>query len=91
MASGAAAEQSAKYVAGGCKGKAPAAFSVCAGCHGKTGEGMANVAPSLKGFDVKTALAKGKHGAIGIMPSFANRFTPVQEKALDSYVNSLKQ
>jgi len=91
MASGAAAEQSAKYVAGGCKGKAPAAFSVCAGCHGKTGAGMANVAPSLKGFDVKTALAKGKHGAIGIMPSFANRFTPVQEKALDSYVNSLKQ
>jgi cytochrome c oxidase cbb3-type subunit 3 len=91
MAQGAAAEKAAEYVASGCKGAAPAEFAVCAGCHGATGEGMPNVAPSLKGYDVKTALAKGKKGAIGIMPSFANRFTPVQEKALDSYVNSLKQ
>ena len=91
MAQGAAAEKAAEYVASGCKGKAPAEFGVCAGCHGATGEGMPNVAPSLKGYDVKTALAKGKAGKIGIMPSFANRFTPVQEKALDAYVNSLKQ
>ncbi len=91
MASGAAAEKAAEYVASGCKGKAPAEFGVCAGCHGATGAGTPNVAPSLKGYDVKTALAKGKTGAIGMMPSFANRFTPVQEKALDSYVNSLKQ
>jgi len=91
MAQGAAAEKAAEYVAGGCKGTAPAEFGVCAGCHGASGEGMPNVAPSLKGYDVKAALAKGKNGKIGIMPSFANRFTPVQEKALDSYVNSLKQ
>ena len=91
MAQGAAAEKAAEYVAGGCNGKAPAEFAVCAGCHGATGEGMPNVAPSLKGYDVKTALAKGKAGKIGIMPSFANRFTPVQEKALNMYVNSLKQ
>jgi len=91
MAQGAAAEKAAEYVASGCKGKAPAEFGVCAGCHGATGEGMPNVAPSLKGYDVKTVLAKGKAGKIGIMPSFANRFTPVQEKALDAYVNSLKQ
>jgi len=91
MASGAAAEKAAEYVAGGCKGKAPAEFGVCAGCHGATGAGTPGVAPSLKGYDVKTALAKGKTGKIGMMPSFANRFTPVQEKALDSYVNSLKQ
>ena len=91
MASGAAAATAAQYVASGCKGKAPAAFAVCAGCHGQTGQGMPNVAPSLKGYDVKTAMAKGKSGAIGIMPSFANRFTPIQEKALNVYVNSLKQ
>ncbi len=91
MASGAAAEKAAEYVAGGCKGKAPAEFSVCAGCHGKTGEGKPNVAPSLKGYDVKAVLTKGKTGSIGMMPSFVNRFTPVQQKALDVYVNSLKQ
>ncbi len=91
MASGAAAEKAAEYVANGCKGEAPAEFGVCAGCHGKTGEGMPNVAPSLKGYDVKTALAKGKTGKIGIMPAFTDRFTPVQVKALETYVNSLKQ
>jgi cytochrome c oxidase cbb3-type subunit 3 len=91
MASGAAADKAAEYVAGGCKGAAPAEFGVCAGCHGKTGEGTPSVAPSLKGYDVKTVLAKGKNGKIGMMPSFANRFTPVQVKALNTYVNSLKQ
>ena len=91
MAQGAAAEKAAEYVASGCKGAAPAEFAVCAGCHGATGEGMPNVAPSLKGYDVKTALAKGKTGAIGVMPSFETRFTPVQEKALETYVNSLAQ
>jgi cytochrome c oxidase cbb3-type subunit 3 len=91
MASGAAAEKAAEYVASGCKGKAPAEFGVCAGCHGATGQGTPNVAPSLQGYDVKAALAKGKHGKIGIMPSFADRFTPIQEKSLDAYVNSLKQ
>ena len=91
MASGAAADKAAAYVAGGCKGAAPAEFGVCAGCHGKTGEGMPNVAPSLKGYDVKNALAKGKIGHIGTMPSFVTRFTPVQEKALETYVKSLAQ
>jgi len=91
MASGAAAEKAAEYVAGGCKGEAPAEFGVCAGCHGKTGEGTPNVAPSLKGYDVKAALAKGKVGHIGTMPSFVTRFTPVQEKALETYVKSLAQ
>jgi len=91
MASGAAAEKAAEYVAGGSKGAAPAEFAVCAGCHGKTGEGMSNVAPSLKGYDVKAALAKGKVGHIGTMPSFVTRFTPVQEKALETYVKSLAQ
>ena len=91
MASGAAADKAAEYVAGGCKGAAPAEFGVCAGCHGASGEGMPNVAPSLKGYDVKTALAKGKKGSIGVMPSFVNRFTPVQEKALETYVKSLAQ
>jgi len=91
MAQGAAAEKAAEYVASGCKGKAPAEFGVCAGCHGASGEGISGAGPSLQGYDVKNTLAKGKKGAIGVMPSFETRFTPVQEKALETYVKSLAQ
>jgi cytochrome c oxidase cbb3-type subunit 3 len=91
MAQGAAAEKAAEYVASGCKGTAPAEFGVCAGCHGASGEGIEGAGPSLQGYDVKNALAKGKVGKIGVMPSFVTRFTPVQEKALETYVKSLAQ
>jgi len=91
MASGDAAQKAAAYVAGGFKGEAPAEYAVCAGCHGAKGEGMASVAPRINGYDVANALAAGKIGNIGTMPSFKNRFTPVQEKAIESYISTLKQ
>jgi len=91
MASGAAAEKAAAFVASGCKGDAPAEFGVCAGCHGAKGEGMPNVGPKIAGYDVPVVLAGGKKGKIGVMPSFKTRFTPVQNKALETYVSSLKR
>ncbi len=91
LAQGAAAEKAAAYVAGGFKGEAPAEYGVCAGCHGKKGEGMPNVAPRINGYDVKTMIASGKKGKIGVMPAFPGRFTPVQVKALESYIDTLTQ
>jgi cytochrome c oxidase cbb3-type subunit 3 len=91
MASGAAAEKAAAFVASGCKGDAPAEFAVCAGCHGAKGEGMPNVGPKIAGYDVPVVLAGGKTGKIGVMPSFKSRFTPVQNKALETYISSLKR
>ena len=89
MASGADAEAIAAYVASGLKGEKPAAFATCASCHGANGEGMPMVAPSINGYDIHNALAKGKKGKIGRMPSFSTLITPVQEKALTAYVQSL--
>ncbi|HIP61589.1 MAG TPA: cytochrome C oxidase subunit III [Sulfurovum sp.] len=91
MASGAGAEKAAEFVATGFKGTAPAEYGVCAGCHGMTGEGMASVGPRINGRDITNTLAAGKTGNIGAMPAFKNRFTPVQEKAIEAYVSSLKQ
>jgi len=89
MASGADAEAIAAYVAGGFKGEKPAAFAACASCHGENGEGMAMVAPRINGFDIHNTLEKGKKGKIGRMPAFSTLITPVQEKALTAYVQSL--
>ena len=89
MASGADAEAIAAYVAGGFKGEKPAAFAACASCHGANGEGMPMVAPSINGYDIHNTLAKGKKGKIGRMPAFSTLITPVQEKALTAYVQSL--
>ena len=91
MASGEAAEKAAAFVATGCKGDAPAEFGVCAGCHGAKGEGIPSVGPKIAGYDVPNVLAGGKHGKIGVMPSFKTRFTPVQNKALETYISSLKR
>ena len=91
MASGAAAEKAAAFVASGCKGTAPAEFGVCAGCHGANGEGVPSVGPKIAGYDVANVLAGGKSGKIGVMPSFKTRFTPVQNKALETYISSLKR
>ncbi len=89
MASGADAEAIAAYVAGGFKGEKPAAFAACASCHGENGEGMAMVAPRINGFDIHNTLEKGKKGKIGRMPAFSTLITPVQEKALTAYIQSL--
>ncbi len=92
MAQGKAAEDVAAYVAGGLKGKAPAAWATCAGCHGQDGTGNGGQAPNLKAFDdtlIHNVLTHGKHGSIGQMPSFVNRFTPVQDKALAEFIKTL--
>jgi len=86
------AEAVAEYVANGLKGKAPAAWATCAGCHGQDGKGMNGQSPNLVEFDdtlIKQVLTHGKEGSIGRMPSFVNRFTPVQDKALAEYIKTL--
>ncbi|MFY9073751.1 c-type cytochrome [Malaciobacter mytili] len=80
------------YVAGGFKGEQPAAFGVCAGCHGADGKGIDYVAPNIVSYDdavVMATLTNGKKGSIGIMPSFKGRLNPTQEKALATYIRSL--
>jgi len=92
LAQGKDAEAVAEYVANGLKGKAPAAWATCAGCHGQDGKGNGGTAPNLAEYDdtlVKQVLTHGKRGLIGQMPSFKNRFTPVQEKALTEFIKSL--
>ncbi len=80
------------YVAGGFKGEQPAAFGVCAGCHGADGAGIAYVGPNIKAYDeslVSAVLENGKKGNIGIMPNFKGRLNPTQEKAVAAYIQSL--
>ena len=94
LAQGKDAEDVAAYVAGGLKGDAPAAWGTCAGCHGQDGTGNGGTAPNLKAVDatlVSQVLTHGKVGSIGRMPSFVNRFTPVQEKALATFIGSLQE
>ena len=94
MASGADAEEIAAYVAGGMKGEAPAAFVACTSCHGADGKGMNGMAPNIAGYDstlVQHVLENGKKGVIGKMPSFKTMITPVQEKALTVYIQSMAQ
>jgi len=92
LAQGKDAEAAAEYVANGLKGDAPTAWATCAGCHGQDGKGNNGQAPNLAGFDdtlIAQVLKHGKEGSIGRMPSFANRFTPVQDKALAEYIKTL--
>ncbi len=92
MAQGADAEAIATYIAGGMKGEQPASFAACASCHGADGKGMAGMSPTLVGYDatlVHNTLQNGKKGALGTMPSFKTMITPVQEKALTVYIQSL--
>jgi len=80
------------YVAGGFKGEQPAAYGVCAGCHGADGKGIAYVGPSIVEYTdalVTSVLNNGKKGAIGMMPSFKGRLNPTQEKALATYIRSV--
>jgi len=93
MASGKSAKEIADYVAGGLKGKAPAGFATCAGCHGSDGKGNNGTAPDLASYNEKTVLhvlAHGKKGIIGRMPAFNNgRLSDIQKKAVAAYVKSL--
>ena len=93
MATGQDAEDIATYIAAGMKGEQPASFAACASCHGADGKGMAGMAPNLAAYDetlVTNVVKNGKKGAIGTMPAFNDRMTPVQEKALSSYIQTLK-
>ncbi len=92
LAQGADADAVAAYVAGGMQGTAPAAFATCVACHGADGKGNNGAAPNIAGYDdtlVSHVLQNGKKGAIGAMPSFKTRLTPVQEKALSTYLQTL--
>jgi len=89
MASGKDAEDIALYVASGFQGEQPPMYAICGGCHGANGEGVEMVGPRINGFDIKNTLAHGKKGAIGTMPIFSTLITPIQEKALDTYIQSL--
>ncbi len=94
MASGKDAEDIAAYVAGGMKGEQPASFAACASCHGADGKGNNGMAPNLAAYDaalVSHVIEHGKKGVIGRMPSFKTTITPVQEKALTEYLQSLSK
>jgi len=94
MATGADAEAIAEYVAGGMKGEQPAMFAACVACHGADGKGNNGMAPNIAEYDdtlIHNTLTNGKKGMIGKMPSFKTMITPVQEKALTVYLQSLVQ
>jgi cytochrome c oxidase cbb3-type subunit 3 len=65
-----------------------AGYAVCAGCHGVNGNGIANVAPSLKAM-VTATLNTGRKGKIGMMPAF-KQFNNIEKKALNTYIYNLK-
>ncbi len=80
------------YVASGFKNEQPAAYAVCASCHGTDGKGVAYVGPSIVEYDdalIASVLENGKKASIGMMPSFKGRLNPTQEKAIATYIRSL--
>jgi cytochrome c oxidase cbb3-type subunit 3 len=92
MAAGADADAVAAYVAGGMKGTAPAAWAICAGCHGQDGKGIAMVGPDIKTYSdslVTAVLKDGKKGNIGAMPGFEGMLTDTQMKAVANYIRSI--
>ncbi|MRI59072.1 MAG: cytochrome C oxidase subunit III [Epsilonproteobacteria bacterium] len=97
LLSGADAEAVAEYVANGFKGNDKGAElfqSACASCHGPDGRGMNGMAPNLREYDdkiISAVLEHGKRGIIGTMPSFKGRLTPVQVKAVATYIRSLSE
>jgi len=94
MASGDDAVAIAKWIAGGAKGEQPAAFAVCASCHGGDAKGNSGTAPNLVSYDeavVTNAVTNGKKATIGTMPAFKGHLTDVQIKAVATYIKSLKE
>jgi cytochrome c oxidase cbb3-type subunit 3 len=92
MATGQDAEDIAAYVAGGMKGEQPASFAACASCHGADGKGMNGMAANIAEFDaalITNVVKNGKKGALGTMPAFHDRMTPVQTKALSEYIQNI--
>jgi len=95
LLSGEAAQKVAEYVAGGMKGEQPAEFAACASCHGPDGKGMGGMSPDISKYGtpdfVAMVLERGKKGYIGTMVSFKGRLTPIQEKAVGTYILSLSR
>jgi cytochrome c oxidase cbb3-type subunit 3 len=94
MASGQDAEDIATYIANGMKGDVPAAYAACTSCHGADSKGNNGMAPNLTGYDnalLSHTLQNGKKGIIGTMPAFKTMITPIQEKALAVYLQSIAQ
>ncbi|RLA70911.1 MAG: cytochrome C oxidase subunit III [Epsilonproteobacteria bacterium] len=92
LAQGADAEAIATYVAGSMKGERPASFVACSSCHGEDGKGNGGMSPNLVAYDaalMNNVIKNGKKGSMGKMPAFKTLITPVQEKALTVYVQSL--
>ena len=92
MAQGAEAEAIAVYIAGGMKGEQPGSFGACSSCHGEDGKGNGGMSPNLVEYDatlMKHTIQNGKKGSMGKMPAFKTLITPVQEKALTVYIQSL--
>ena len=92
MASGEAADKIATWISTGAKGTPPAEFAACASCHGADAKGQGGMSPNLVAYDgalISHVLEHGKKGLIGRMPSFKTLITPVQEKALTAYVQTL--
>jgi len=93
MAFGDDVDKLAKYVAGGLKGQAPAAWATCAGCHGQDGKGMPYTAPDIADWSqslIVDVLNDGKAGAIGKMPAM-DRLNTKQKEAVAAYVMSLSK
>ena len=94
MAQGEEAKKIAKYIHSGMKGKAPASYGVCAGCHGIDGKGNNGASPNIAEYDniiVSKILEKGKKGYIGEMPSFKGRLSNIQIKALANYLRTIQE
>jgi len=95
LLSGEAAEKVAEYVANGFKGKAPAEYAVCAGCHGQDGRGQGGVFPNIREYDetlVKHVLNNGKVGLLGKMPAFnTGILNEIQKKAVALYIESIRK
>ena len=92
MASGADADAIATYISNGMKGDAPASYAVCTSCHGADSKGNNGQSPNLTAYDetlMHHVLQNGKKGIIGTMPSFKTMITPIQEKALSVYIQSI--
>jgi cytochrome c oxidase cbb3-type subunit 3 len=82
----------AEYVANGLKGETPSSYTTCTMCHGADSKGNNGTAPDLTAYDevlMHKTLQNGKKGIIGTMPSFKTMITPVQEKALAVYIQSI--
>jgi cytochrome c oxidase cbb3-type subunit 3 len=86
-------ESVAKFVSNGLKGEGADVFAgACASCHGANGKGNGAMAPNLASYDdtlVLNVLHAGKKGSLGSMPSFKNRLTDTQMKAVAKYIRSI--